>query len=213
MEKFEALELINKTWADSGLSLEDKLITISDAFYSVGLDMSTTATYIKATPAEFNAFLSLSYLDDDMIKLISKVNPPKTTWLFLASGNEEEIRKALTALSETPRSKSETISEFIYQQMIDVAGPSIEQRVSQLAGDELFALAKKAKAFNTVDEKSIKFLNSVAGQKKRGKVLSDKQLPILIDILNKLVDNKIIQRKSIDGDTELCDKVLDAIER
>ena len=55
-------------------------------------------------------------------------------------------------------------------------------------------------------------MNSVAGQKKRGKVLSDKQLTILIDILNKLADNKIIQRKSIDGDIELCNKVLDAIE-
>lgn len=213
MEKLEALELISKTWDNSFLSLEEKLITISDAFYAVGLDISTTATYIKATPAEFNAFLSLSYLDDEMIKLISKVNPPKTTWLFLASGNEDEIRKALTALSSTSRSKSETLSEFIYQQMIDVAGPTTEQRVSQLTGDELFTLAKKAKAFNTIDEKSIKFMNSVAGQKKRGKVLSDKQLTILIDILNKLADNKIIQRKSIDGDIELCNKVLDAIDR
>ena len=148
-----------------------------------------------------------------MIKLISKVNPPKTTWLFLASGNEEEIRKALTALSSTSRSKGETLSEFIYQQMIDAAGPTIEQRVSQLTGDELFTLAKKAKAFNTIDEKIIKYINSFAGQKKRGKVLSDRQLEILIDFLNQLVDNKIVQRSSIDGDIELCTKVLDAIDR
>lgn len=213
MEKLEALELIDKKWHNSTLSLEEKLNGISDAFYAVGLDILTTATYIKATPAEFNAFLSLSYLDEEMIKLISKVNPPKTTWLFLASGNEEEIRKALTALSEKPRMKSETIGEFIYQQMLDVAGPSIEQRVSQLTGDELLSLAKKAKAFKTIEDKSIKFLNSVAYQKKRGKVLSYKQLPVLTDILNKLADNKIIQRKSIDGDAELCNKVLDAIDR
>ena len=213
MEKLEALELINEKWHNSTLSLEEKLIGISDAFYAVGLDIPTTATYIKATPAEFNAFLSLSYLDDEMIKLISKVNPPKTTWLFLASGNEEEIRKALTALSSTSRSKGETLSEFIYQQMIDAAGPTIEQRVSQLTGDELFTLAKKAKAFNTIDEKIIKYINSFAGQKKRGKVLSDRQLEILIDFLNQLVDNKIVQRSSIDGDIELCTKVLDAIDR
>lgn len=213
MEKLEALELINEKWHNSTLSLEGKLIGISDAFYAVGLDIPTTATYIKATPAEFHAFLSLSYLDDEMIKLISKVNPPKTTWLFLASGNEEEIRKALTALSSTSRSKGETLSEFIYQQMIDAAGPTIEQRVSQLTGDELFTLAKKAKAFNTIDEKIIKYINSFAGQKKRGKVLSDRQLEILIDFLNQLVDNKIVQRSSIDGDIELCNKVLDAIDR
>ena len=30
---------------------------------------------------------------------------------------------------------------------------------------------------------------------------------------HKLADNKVIQRNSIDGDEELCDKVLDALER
>lgn len=80
MEKLEALEIIRETWENDDLSLEEKIIKISDSFYSVGLDIATTATFIKATPAEFDAFLSLSNLDDEMIGEISKVNPPKTTW-------------------------------------------------------------------------------------------------------------------------------------
>lgn len=212
MDKIEALEIIRETWISDNLSLEDKIIKISDAFYSVGLDIATAANYVKTTPAEFDAFLSLSNLDDDMIELISKANPPKTTWPLLASGNDDEIKKALSALATPSRSKNESVSEFVYQQMIEVAGETPEQLVSQLTGDELFYLANKAKSFS-VDEKDVKFLISVAGQKKRGKVLSDKQLPIVLDILNKLADNNVIQRNSIDGDKDLCDKVLDALNR
>ena len=212
MEKLEALEIIKETWENNDLSLEEKIIKISDSFYSVGLDIATTATFIKATPAEFDAFLSLSDLDDDMIGEISKVNPPKTTWPLLAGGNDDEIKKALNALSGQSRLNNESISEFIYQQMIEVAGDTPEKRISQLTGDEMYSLAKKAKHFSMAD-KDIKFLNSVAGQKKRGKVLSDKQIDVLIGILNNFADKKVIQRNSIDGDQELCDKVLDAIDR
>ena len=212
MERLEALEIIREAWENNDLSLEEKIIKISNSYYSVGLDIATTATFIKATPAEFDAFLSLSDLDDDLIGEISKVNPPKTTWPLLASGNDEEIKKALAALSAQSRLNNESISEFIYQQMIEVAGDTPEKLVSQLTGDELFSLAKKAAHFS-IDEKNIKFLNSVAGQKKRGKVLSDKQIVVVLDILNNLADSKVIQRNSIDGDKDLCDKVLDAIGR
>lgn len=213
MDKIDALELIKKTWDSESLSLEDKIITISDAFYAVGLDIATTANFIKTTPAEFYAFLSLSNLDEDIIRMISDANPPKTTWPLLSSGNDEEIKKALTALSATSRSQNESVSEFIYQQMIEVAGSSTEQLLSEITGGEMFALAKKAKNFTSVNPNTIKFLNSLAGQKKRGKALSERQIATLKDILNNLADNKVIQRNSIDGDEVLCDKVLDALER
>lgn len=212
MEKIDALELIKKAWDEEGLSLENKIFSISDAFYSVGLDIATTASFIKATPAEFDAFLSLSNLDDDMIRIISEANPPKTIWPLLASGNDNEIKKALDALLTTTRSKNESVSEFVYQQMIEVAGKTPERLISQLTGDELLYLANKAKSFS-VTEKEVKFLTSVAGQKKRGKVLSEKQIIVVRSILNGLADNKVIQRNSIDGDQELCDKVLDSINR
>ena len=213
MDKIDALELIRKTWDSENLSLEEKIVTISEAFYSVGLDIATTANFIKTTPAELYAFLSLSNLDEGMIRMISDANPPKTTWPLLSSGNDDEIKKALSALSDSSRSKNESVSEFIYQQMIEVAGSSSEQLLSEITGGEMFALAKKAKSFTSVNPSTIKFLNSLAGQKKRGKALSEKQITALKDILNNLADNKVIQRNSIDGDEELCDKVLDALER
>ena len=212
MNKIEALESIKEVWNTEGVSLEYKIIKISDAFYSVGLDIPTCANFIKATPAEFDTFLSLSNLDDNIIKMISDTNPPKTTWALLASGNDEEIKKALSALSASSSLKNESVSEFIFQQMIEIAGETTEQKLSQLTGGELFYLANKAKNFSMPD-KEIKFLNSFAGQKKRGKVLSEKQISVLIDILNKLADNNVIQRNSIDGDQELCDKILNALDR
>ena len=213
MEKIDALELIKEAWDSEKLSLEEKIIKISDAFYSVGLDIATTANYIKTTPAEFDAFLSLSNLDDELIRMISEANPPKTTWPLLACGSDVEIKKALMALSASTSLKNESVSEFIYQQMIEVAGETPEQLVSQFTGGELYYLANKAKNFNSVNQKKLDFINSLAGQKKRGKVLSEKQLAALIDLLSYLADNNVIQRDSIDGDKELCNKVLDAIGR
>ena len=213
MEKIDALELIKEVWDSAKISPEEKVFKISDAFYSVGLDVATTANYIKTTPAEFDAFLSLSNLDDDLIRMISEANPPKTTWPLLACGNDDEIKKALSALSASYSLKNESVSEFIYQQMIEVAGETPEQLVSQLTGGEMFYLANKGRNFNSVNQKSLKYLNSFAAQKKRGKVLSETQTAILIDILNELADNNVIQRDSIDGDKELCNTVLDAIGR
>lgn len=213
MDKIDALGLIKEVWDANGLSLEEKILKISDAFYSVGLDIASTANYIKATPAEFDAFLSLSNLDEEIIRLISEANPPKTSWPLLASGNDDEIKKAMAALSAPSRSKKESVSEFIFQQMIEIAGETPEQRVSQLTGDDLFHFANKATAFSSVNQNQLKYLNSFAAQKKRGKVLSEKQVDILINILNDLADNNVIQHNSIDGDKELCEKVLDALER
>ena len=213
MNKFEALEIIKETWNAKGLTLEDKIAKISEAFYSVGLDVATSANYIKATPAEFDAFLSLSNLSDDMIKLISEANPPKTTWPLLASGSDDEIKKALTALSGSAKLINESISEFIFQQMIEVAGETPEQLISQLTGGELFYLASKASNFHSVNPNVIKYLNGFAKQKKRGKVLSEKQVTTLINILNTLADNNVIQHNSIDGDKDLCEKVLNALNR
>lgn len=212
MDKIGALELIKDIWNKDNISLEDKIINISEAFYSVGLDIATCANYIKATPAEFDAFLSLSNLSDEMIRMISDANPPKTTWPLLASGNDDEIKKALSALPNSSNILNESVSEFIFQQMIEIAGETPEQKISQLTGGELFYLVDKAKNFS-IKEKDLKYLTSFAAQKRRGKSLSDRQIEVLVGILNNLADNKVVQHNSIDGDEAICDKILDALGR
>lgn len=214
MDKFEALEHINATWHDPDIPLGEKILTVSNDFYAVGLDLSTTAAYIKATPAELDALLSLGALDEDIIELISKVDPPKTTWPLLASASEDEVKQALDALSKSKGSKGmphSAISEFVYQQMIEVTGPTTEQLVGMLTGQELAHALKKGQDFNAFSDWENKFMKSIVVQKKRGKTLSDKQLAHVLKILVSIAEKGVIKRNSIDGDKDICDKILDAI--
>ena len=100
MNKVEALNRIKEVWNDESLDLGNKITTISTDYYEVGLDLETTAAYIKATPAELDALLSLGALSDEMISLISEANPPKTIWELLANANDDEIKEALKAAME-----------------------------------------------------------------------------------------------------------------
>lgn len=216
MDRFEALKRIDAAWNNDSLSLGEKITSISSDYYAVGLDLATTAAFIKATPAELDALLSLSELDDDIIKTISEVDPPKTTWALLANASDDEIRQALKALTQAKNTHDEkqtitSMSKFVYQQMLDVAGPTPEQLVGMLTGNELGHALKKGQDFNALTDWENKFFKSVVAQKKRGKALSDKQLAKLIQILTELANRGVIKRDSIDGDEAICDKILEAI--
>lgn len=70
MNKAEALVRIKQVWNDRSVLLGNKIDEISSLFYSEGLDLSSTAAYIKATPSELDALLSLSELNQDILDLI-----------------------------------------------------------------------------------------------------------------------------------------------
>ena len=118
MNKVEALEEIKRIWSDSNILLGDKINDISSLFYSEGLDLAGTAAFIKATPSELDALLSLGDLDEGILNLISKVNPPKTTWTMLGNASDEEVIEALNALDDDKANNKEnihfTFSEFVY---------------------------------------------------------------------------------------------------
>lgn len=216
MNKFEALEQIKSIWNDSSTDLGTRIRGISNAFYSVGLDLSTAAAFIRVTPAELDALLALGALEDDLIDMISEVNPPETTWQLIANASTEEAKQALNALAqnrtEQPGKKIHSaLSRFVYYQMLELSGPTPEQKIGMLTGTELFHFWEKGKTFKALSKYEIKFLSSVAGQRKRGKALSSKQISTLISILRSLIEKNVITRNSIDGDSEVCDKVLDAL--
>lgn len=217
MDKVDALEKIKELWDDSDISLGEKIIEISNAFYTVGLDLPTTAAYIKATPVELDSLLALGGLDDEMIKLISKVDPPRTTWQLLANASDDEIIQSLNALDENKKDigtneGSPTVSEFVYQKMREAAGPTPEQLLAKLTSSEIARIRKKGEAFNALSEWDVKFLKSVAVQASK-RELSEKQLTTVRRIMTSLADKGAIVRNSIDGDQALCDKILDALGR
>ena len=216
MDKIEALEKVKEIWNDPDITLGQKINSVAETYYSTGLDLATTAAYIKATPAELDALLELSEFDEDVIEMISKANPPETTWIMLASASEEEVIQAIKALENDGNGTQQkdahlTMSEFVYHTMVEVSGPSVEQRVGNLSGDDIKHILKKGQDFNALDAWQIKFLKSLATQKKRGKVLSEKQSTHLIKIIESLVSKGAITRNSIDGDQDICDRILDAL--
>ena len=218
MGRYEALEDIRETWEDQGISLGEKILRITSVFSSEGLDLGSTAAHLHATPAELDALLSLGELDESVIERISQVNPPKTAWTMLANANDEEIEGALSALEREAREgRTDTpnlsVSEFVYTVMLDIAGPTTEQRVGSLSGDVLRHALKKGEDFGVLGDWDKKFLKSVSVQRKRGKTMSLKQTKQLMRILGELADKGVIKRESIDGDQEICDTLLDALGR
>ena len=97
--------------------------------------------------------------------------------------------------------------------MIEISGPTMEQKILSITGDELKHLLKKGTDFGKLNEWQTKFLKSVAAQKKKGRTWSDKQIASIINTLNQMAENGIIVRNSVDGDQEICDKILDILEK
>ena len=219
MGKFDSLERVKELWRDENILLGHKAAMISEEFYSSGLDFATTAAYIKATPSEFDALLEIGGFDDDVLLRISEINPPKTAWTMLSNATEEEVEQALNMLEKHERKSPDegartSITEFVYYAMIEIAEPTVEQKIGNLSGRTIKLLREKATHFDgALSEKEIKFLKSCAARKGSGRSLTEKQIIWLVDICNRLADRGIISRNSIDGDQDLCDEVLDALER
>ena len=219
MNKVDALQNIKNKWDSKTSTLYEKVVDISSWFYEAGLDVSGTAAYIKATPAEFSIMLSLSELDDELISKISAVDPPKTTWAFFANANEEEILGAIEALSNKDKLEKEigpafTYSEYIYQKMTEISGPRMEIKVfNALNGTEIWGLYKKGSDYNVLNDNFDKrFFTSISRLKRQGKNLSDRQLEVFIEKIKYLIEKGVITRSSIDGDEELCNRILDIVE-
>lgn len=216
MTRFEALQTINEFWNNSKYSLAEKIKGIANAYYDVGLDLSTTAAYIKATPAELDALLALGGLEDTLIDLVSEINPPKTIWHLLANASDDEVKHALAAFKRNKQRNIEdkthtSLSQYIFEQMIEISGPTVEQRIAMLSGSDLWHAYEKQKSFKGLRDKDAKALASMAGQKTRGKRLTSRQIEYLKNILDTLVQNQVVTRESIDGDAEICDRILDAL--
>lgn len=212
MNKVEALENIKNVWNDKNIILGEKIEKISSYFYSTGLDLLSTASFIKATPSELDALLSLSELDEDLINRISLINPPKTTWIMLANASHEEIEEALKVMEKNLHPKI-LYSELVYKSMIDIAGSTPEQKVNKLKAGEIKRIREKAEQYKMLSAREINFLKSIASQKGRKATLSEKQISWFLSILNKLVDANVFSKNSMDDDQELCDKVLECLGR
>ena len=102
-------------------------------------------------------------------------------------------------------------SELVYKSMIDISGPTPQQKANSLTATEIKNIRMKAEQYKILSEKDIKFLKSIASQKGRGKSLTEKQIAWVISILERLVEGNVFTRNSMDDDQDLCDKVLEIL--
>ena len=215
MSKVESLVRISECWNDDKLSLYDKARIVSEEYYSAGLKLDATAAYIGATSSELDSLLTLSELDDDLLRQVSDSQPPITTWIILANASDEELTAAIKELSggrnRRNRDDRELVEERLYYAMIQISGPTPEQVLSTLSCDVIFAMAKRAESFNVLSAKNIKALKSFGMWRKRGKTLTDKQTKYLQDMLTQMAEAKAITRDGIGDDQSMCDIVLDAL--
>ena len=214
MSKVDSLYNIKRIWKDESLSLYDKVTTIADEYYSSNLDLAGTAEFIGATPSELDSLLSLSELEDDMLRRVSDAKPPITTWMILANASKEEFEAAIQEIGGARVSEevTESLGERLYAAMIHAAGPTTEQALSSLPPDVIYAMAKRAEEFKALPARELKVLKSFGGQRKRGKVLSEKQVSWMKSMFERMVEAKAIARDGIDADQEMCDVVLEALE-
>ena len=220
MDKVESLVLARECWQDASKSLFERVMEISDLYYEANLDLASTAAYIGATPTELDSLLSLSELDEELLRRVSDVRPPVTTWLMLANASDEELEAALKELAEGRERRGadrpeggSTADERTFSAMLSASGPTTEQILSTLDPAVIRAMAKRADQFKALPDKELKAMKSFGGQRGRGKVLSEKQVKWFRDMLERMADAGAIARGGIDADQAMCDQVLDALGR
>lgn len=206
----EPLEALAAAWSAENLELGQLARAISRYYTQSRLTLEGAARYLDAPPAELEALIGLAELDDDDLARLSTANPPKTTWLFFADAETEEIEAGLVALSLDCAS-DEIAAQRVYQAMREVGGPTLDDRVAAISGVTLGHLATKARQYDVLTPKARQFLVNVSSRKKLGSPLTEKQLEWLKAILQELVDREVVCRDSPDGDQTECDEVLTAL--
>ncbi len=196
-------------------SIEEKsfdrwIIDFSDAFHKSRLSTTFVANILGVRLAELQAALALAVLDDEELELLAKRVPPKTTWFSLATANREGLEAALVALEhadgDSPFKKVEGAIRTI-------AGPSSLERVAALPFQAFEHAAKKAEAYGLLTATSRNALKNWARQQRTGRGLTVKQTAYAKNLLEQLADSNAIVRNSRDGDQQICDVILNAIDR
>ncbi len=192
------------------VSFDQWLINLSNAFASAGMTLKIGAAVLGVRPAELQAALNLAALDDENLALLAGHNPPSTTWFSLATASTGAIRAAIDAL-ESPEAKYSP-SSVVEAAIRNISGPSSNEKVGALASELFGFAAKKAEAFQLLNEKSRNALKGFQRTKRSSGSLSIAQVAYAKDLLQQLADGGAILRESKDGDVEKCDQILDALE-
>jgi hypothetical protein len=180
------------------------------AYMESRLQLEAAGRLVGATPAEVEAVLKLATMEDEDLELLNEQVPPKTTWFTLAEATGEGVRAALLSLREADG--SEAPSRVVDAAIAEVQGPPAEERIAALDADVFGHLAKKAKQYDLLNDRSRNFLVNIAKRKRSGRPPTPRQIAWAHNCINELIEGGALKRPSPDDDEEIVDQVLDAVE-
>lgn len=198
-------------WNNARNPLKGWIQRVYSAYMESGLTFLDAAELVGATVAEFEAVTRLALLDDADLELVSKVNPPMTTWILLSELSSEHLR---TVFSLVGPSEGETSSYEQIRAAIRKMTGEKDIGVVQNLDYKLFEFAhKKALAYKLWAEKSKNYgaLKSFARRRKSEQSLTPRQVTYAAGLLRELVESGAIKVPSPDGDDELCNQIIEVV--
>lgn len=188
----------------------DWVLDLSDSFNDMNIGLKLAAKLIEVRSEELQAALNLSILEESQLKKIGKINPPKTTWYRLAESDEEEFDVVLKTLSSISDGVSPSIA--IEEAIRAFRGPTPIEKIAALSSEAFARALKKDDSFKILTEKDRNLLKTLKTKVSTGSIMSMAQASYASDVLKKLVRGGAIKRNSPDGDSEICNQIMDALE-
>lgn len=184
---------------------------VSQAYFNCDISLVGAAELVGAQPAELQAALVLASMDESDLEIVSKFNPPVTTWFFIAECPRHHLQDLLEGIKADDKSYSP--AERAQTLVRGFAGPTLSESIATLDSSVYLHVAKKAEQHNALSQKSQQALKGFGVRLRQGKALTPKQIAYAESLLQQLVELGIITRKSPDGDTVIMEAVLQALGR
>lgn len=193
------------------MALDDWIMAVSEAYFSHGLGLESSASLVDCQPSELQAAILLATLEEETLKLISEYDPAITTWFFLAECPPEHLESVLKAVTE--EASDIATAEVASRKIRELIGPNSLESLSALDSSVYSHLYEKARQYDVLSERSRGALKNFGGRIKSGKTLTIKQLAYAQDLLTQMADLGVIRRNSPDNDEEIMLAVLKALGR
>ena len=204
----ESAASFREAWS-SRVPFDTWVRNVGDSFADAELSLEAAASAAGVNPAELEAVLHLALMDAEDLALLATKVPPKTTWFLFASASHAGVQAGLEALrrDNKPTSAFGTVRRAMYE----VEGPDEAERVAALPAEVFAHLAKKAKQYNRLRDNDRKALGDFARRKRSGQPLTIRQVAYATGLLTDLVEAGVVSPTSPDGDQDICNLVLAAL--
>ena len=191
------------------MPFDEWILQVSESVSQLGLGLSRSAKLVDVTSAEMFAIMKLATLPDESLKLFNSKNPPKTTWLLLATASVDEIKLALKVLGKLEPGQSPF--DAVKSQLKRQAPEDLWISATQLPHEALKLASTLAEEYGALSPKQRSALKNFASRAKRGDEFSIPQAKFLADLLKLLVEQGVVSAKASGKDAALQMLIINCV--